>query len=88
MTTGQTSLGKVGLVNKGDYSPDITYNQYEFVFYKGSTWLALNNGLLGVEPTEGENWKYLARGFNNVKTIQSETEPLDLVEDDVWEKLL
>ena len=63
MTTGQTSLGKIGIVNKGNYSPDVTYNQCNFVFYKGSTWLALKDGLLGVEPVEGENWKYLARGI-------------------------
>ena len=63
MTTDQTTLGKVGIANKGNYSPDTTYNQCDFVFYEGSTWLALKNGLIGIEPIEGENWKYLARGF-------------------------
>ena len=57
-----TSLGKVGIVDKGNYSSEATYNSGDFIFYEGSTWLALRDGLLGVNPTEGENWKYLARG--------------------------
>lgn len=60
-----TSLGKVGIVDKGNYSSEDTYNSGDFIFYEGSTWLALKNGLTGVEPNAGENWKYLARGLSN-----------------------
>jgi hypothetical protein len=57
-----TSLGKVGIVDKGNYSSEATYNSGDFIFYEGSTWLALKDGLTGIKPTEGEEWKYLARG--------------------------
>ena len=60
-----TSLGKVGIVDKGNYSSEEIYNSGDFVFYEGSTWLALKDNLLGVDPGDGENWKYLARGLSN-----------------------
>lgn len=56
-------LGTVGIVDAGVYAPDKTYHSGMFVLDNGSTWLALKNNLLGVTPEEGENWKYLARGF-------------------------
>ena len=59
-----TSLGKVGIVDKGNYSAEVVYNSGDFVLYEGSTWLALKDGLIGIKPTEGENWKYLARGVS------------------------
>lgn len=60
-----TSLGKVGIVDKGNYSSEEIYNSGDFVFYEGSSWLAIKDGLMGIEPVEGENWKYLARGLAN-----------------------
>lgn len=57
------SLGLVGIVDKGIYNPDETYNKGNFVLHEGSTWLALKDNLQGVEPAEGESWKFLARGF-------------------------
>ena len=69
-----TSLGKVGIVNKGNYSSKEIYNSGDFVFYEGSTWLALKDNLLGVEPGEGENWKYLARGVP--ENIQDEIDSI------------
>lgn len=58
-----TSLGLVGIADKGTYNAEATYNKGQFVLYDGSTWLALKDNLNGVTPAEGENWKYLARGF-------------------------
>ena len=58
-----TSLGLVGIADKGTYSAEVTYNKGQFVLYDGSTWLALKDNLTGVTPEEGESWKYLARGF-------------------------
>ena len=66
-----TSLGKVGIVDKGNYSSEATYNSGDFVFYEGSTWLALKDALMGIEPVEGENWKYLARGVpDGIATLE------------------
>ena len=58
-----TSLGKVGIVDRGNYLQEEIYNAGDFVLYNGSTWIALKDGILGVEPAEGTEWKYLARGF-------------------------
>lgn len=58
-----TILGEVGIVDKGIYNPDTTYNSGNFVLHNGSTWLAIKDNLTGVTPKEGANWKYLARGF-------------------------
>lgn len=69
-----TSLGKVGIVDRGNYSSEVTYNSGDFVFYEGSTWLALKDGLIGVNPAEGENWKYLARGVP--ENIQDEIDSI------------
>ena len=57
------SLGKIGIADGGVYNPEKTYNSMTFVFYNGSTWLAIRDNLKGVIPEEGMNWKYLARGF-------------------------
>ena len=84
-----TSLGKVGIVNKGDYLSSVTYKAGDFVYHKGSTWLALANELNGIEPNnDNVNWKYLAKGFNGSVTIQSAEEPEGLMENDIWEKIL
>lgn len=58
-----TILGEVGIVDKGIYNSDTTYNSGNFVLHNGSTWLAIKDNLTGVTPEEGANWKYLARGF-------------------------
>lgn len=57
------SLGTVGIADKGKYSADATYAKGNFVYHNGSSWLALKDNLTGVTPEEGENWKYLARGY-------------------------
>lgn len=57
-------LGKVGLVNKGNYSSSTTYNVLDFVYYDGSTYICLKNGVKNVTPSaDGTNWQYLAKGF-------------------------
>lgn len=59
----QAAAYGAGLVDRGKYDADETYNKGDFVLYKESTWLALQDNLSGVEPTEGEQWKYLAKGI-------------------------
>ena len=57
------SLGTVGIADRGNYSASATYVKGNFVYYDGSSWLALKDNLTGVTPEEGDNWKYLARGY-------------------------
>ena len=61
---GYTKLGNVGYADKGIYSADATYNKYNVVYYEGSTYVALKDNLHGVTPSNGENWRYMAKGFN------------------------
>ncbi|ADL03384.1 hypothetical protein [Lacrimispora saccharolytica] len=65
-------LGTVGIADKGDYNPSTTYVAGNSVYYAGSTWVALKSNLTGITPEEGENWKYLARGFESDSLSQIE----------------
>lgn len=67
-----TILGTIGIADKGTYDPDATYVTGNFILHNGSTWLALKDNLTGIEPEEGENWKYLARGFGSDNLSQIE----------------
>jgi len=58
-------LGTVGIADKGTYNASATYVKGNFVLYEGSSWIALKDNLTGIPPEEGENWKYLARGFGS-----------------------
>lgn len=60
---GYTELGRIGFVDKGNYAAGTTYRSGDVVYYNGSTWTALKDNLKGVAPTNGANWKYMARGF-------------------------
>lgn len=61
---GYTKLGNIGYADKGVYSADATYNKYNVVYHEGSTYVALKDNLHGVTPANGENWRYMAKGFN------------------------
>lgn len=58
-----TDLGKIMTTNGGEYDPETTYSEKTFVYYKGSTYLALKTNT-GIEPSDDKiNWQYFARGF-------------------------
>ncbi|EXG84498.1 hypothetical protein K413DRAFT_1241 [Clostridium sp. ASBs410] len=65
-------LGTVGIADKGTYNASATYVTGNSVYYEGSTWTALKDNLTGIQPEEGENWKYLARGFGSDSLSQIE----------------
>lgn len=60
---GYSLLARVGFVDRGNYSASATYLAGDVVYYNGSTWSALKDNLKGVTPTNGANWRYMARGF-------------------------
>lgn len=61
---GYTELGLVGYSDRGSYSSTATYTKGNVVYYKGSTFVALVDGLINVAPTSDDtNWRYLAHGF-------------------------
>jgi len=47
-----TSLGTVGIVDKGIYDAQTTYQKGNFVYYNGSTWIAKRQ-TTGNLPAEG-----------------------------------
>lgn len=55
-------LGKVGLINRGEYSATAQYTPLDFVMYNGSTYVAVRN-VTGVAPSvDDENWQVMALG--------------------------
>ena len=58
----ETSLGRVGLLNRGEYDSSATYKAGDFCLYGISTWLCKLDGTTGIAPVEGANWQYLAQG--------------------------
>ncbi len=65
-TEVEKSLGKVGLLNRGDYDPGATYNAGDYVLSNRSSWVCKVDGTTGVTPAEGVNWQYLAQGMTSV----------------------
>ena len=63
METKKINLGRVGLVPKGAYSPDVTYGRLHVVTYKNTTYWSKQEGNTGHEPNgEGEWWGILVDG--------------------------
>ena len=63
METKKINLGRVGLVPKGAYSPDVTYGRLHVVTYKNTTYCSMQEGNTGHEPVgEDEWWSVLVDG--------------------------
>lgn len=61
---GYTKLGRIGFVDKGYYDAKTQYDKGDVVLYKGSSYIALKDGMTGVTPVDDKkNWRYMARGF-------------------------
>ena len=57
----KTMLGKVGFSPRGAYSGENTYDRLDVIEHGGSSFVALKNGLSGVEPSDDkENYMLLA----------------------------
>ena len=63
METKKINLGRVGLVPKGAYSPDVTYGRLHVVTYRNTTYCSKQEGNTGHEPVgEDEWWSILVDG--------------------------
>lgn len=60
---GYSFLAKLGISYKGDYSEEVTYEQFNAVYYNGSTYIALVDNPTGPPSADGTNWQYMAKGF-------------------------
>lgn len=56
METKKINLGRVGLVPKGAYSPDVTYGRMHVVTYKNTTYWSKQEGNTGHEPVGEDEW--------------------------------
>lgn len=56
METKKINLGRVGLVPKGAYSPDVTYGRLHVVTYKNTTYCSKQEGNTGHEPVGEDDW--------------------------------
>ena len=65
----ETSLGRVGLLNRGTYDSLATYKAGDFCLYGISTWLCKVDGTTGISPVEGANWQYLAKGADESSLV-------------------
>lgn len=67
-----TSLGKVGIRNRGRFDASATYAAGEYVYYMGSTFIALQNLPAGMVPQhDGINWNFLAEGASVEQVLQN-----------------
>lgn len=56
METKKINLGRVGLVPKGAYSPDVTYGRLHVVTYKNTTYCSKQEDNTGHEPVGEDDW--------------------------------
>ena len=57
-----TNLGKVVITPKGEYVPETVYNRLDLVRFEGSSFLVLQDGVVGVTPSDdGQKYSLLAQ---------------------------
>ena len=67
-----TSLGRVGIRNRGRYSASATYRAGDYVYYMGSTFIALQALAAGTTPDhDGVYWNFLAEGASVEQVLQN-----------------
>ena len=66
--TWQT-LGVIGLRDRGEYDPDVSepYRYFDFVYYEGSSWLAVVDNPVDPPSDVNSDWKPLAKGFSDAE---------------------
>lgn len=63
-------LGKAGFTPKGAWSATETYNRLDVVYYKGSSYIVVNNGVTGVTPSEtDQNYIIMAAGQESDEVV-------------------
>lgn len=49
-------IGRILILPKGAWNAETEYEMLDFVYYKGTSWLAKKSSK-GVEPKDGEHWQ-------------------------------
>lgn len=63
---GYIEIGTIGYTDLGAYNNYTTYNRFNVVTYQASSWVCRRDGVVGVPPTEGNDWHKMAQGFTLV----------------------
>lgn len=62
--TNYKKLGKTGFTTKGEYDSSTTYNRYDVVYHRGSSYIVVQDGVTGSEPSEDNtNYILMAKGY-------------------------
>lgn len=61
--SGYEKLATIGILYRGEYSPDEQYKFLSAVYHSGSTYVALKDSPVGAPIGDGVNWQYMAKGF-------------------------
>lgn len=58
-------LGAVGFSPKGEWNAETTYNRYDVVYHQGSSYIILNDNVVGSNPdTDTTNYIIMAKGVD------------------------
>lgn len=58
-------LGAVGFSPKGEWNAETTYNRYDVVYHQGSSYIVLNDNVVGSNPdTDTTNYMIMAKGVD------------------------
>lgn len=69
---GYTELGLVGYSDRGTYSATATYTKGNVVYYKGSSFVCLQENIINITPVSDDiNWRYMAHGFEAQSTDET-----------------
>lgn len=67
MSSEWISLGRVGIVPKGEYSSTTSYNRGDMVFYENASYIAIKNNLINVTPVNDNiNWTMSMKAYEEL----------------------
>ncbi len=70
---GWIDLGAVGYTDLGNYNANTTYNKFNVVKYKGSSWVCQVDNTKGQTPAEGIYWHSMLDGVATATTEKAGT---------------
>ena len=66
---GYVALDLVGFTDKGDYDAAATYMINDLVHLNNDVWCCLKDGLTGIAPVQGEDWKIFIKGTTTAEGV-------------------
>ena len=80
--SGYTALDLVGFTDRGPYNPNYNYVANDLAHHAGSIWCCLIDDTMGIEPTDGVNWRFWVKdsqeGISDIVNILGAKNLLDV----------